>query len=133
MLGGATDFYPLLASVRDALATIADVKTCRIGMEAGITPADYPLVRLVPIQLEDGVARSTNNAVEAWVYFGIDCHEFEDGLEALCAKLSAVWVRLMDAMRQTSGVHSVVHVRTVFDEDRVEAFKLFAIRVRIVG
>lgn len=133
MLDGATDFYPLLASVRDALAEVEDVKTCRIGMEAGITPADYPLVRLVPIQLEDGIARSANNAVEAWVYFGLDCHEFEDGLEALYAKLSAVWLQLMDAMRQASGVHSVTHVRTVFDEDRVEAFKLFAIRVKING
>lgn len=133
MLGGATDFYPLLAAVRDALAAVDGVKTCRIGMEAGITPADYPLVRLVPITLEDGVSRAAVNQVEAWVYFGVASHEFEDGLEALYAKLSAVWVQLMDAMRQASAVHSVEHLQTVFDEDRVEAFKLLAIKVRITG
>lgn len=133
MIGGAVNPYPLLASVRDALAAVEGVKTCRIGMEPGITPDDYPLVRLVPITLEDGLQRASANEIEAWVYFGLPVHEFTDGLEAVYEQLSAKWVELMDAMRQASDVHSVAHVQTVFDEDRVEAYKLIAIKVRIVG
>lgn len=133
MLGGAVNPYPVLTSVREALAAVEGVRTCKIGMEASITPDDYPLVRLVPTKLEEGVARGQVNAIETLVYFGLAVHEFEGGLEALYEQLFARWVALMDAMRRASAVHSVQHLETILDEDRNEAFKLLAIRVRITG
>ena len=41
----------LLRYLRTALAAVAGVQTCRIGLEAGITPDDYPIVRIVPAEL----------------------------------------------------------------------------------
>ena len=39
----------------------------------------------------------------------------------------------MDAMHGASAVHAVEHLETILDEDRNEAYKLLAIRVRITG
>jgi len=36
----------LLQTIRDKLATVPGVKTCKIGLEANISPDDYPMVRL---------------------------------------------------------------------------------------
>lgn len=125
--------YAVLASVRDALAAVEGVKTCRIGMEAGITPADYPLVRIVPSVLTDAVPRSGVHQVECLIYFGLPIHDFTDGLEAVYEDLLAMQEQLLTAARAASAVHSVVHIETIFDEDRVEAYKLMALKVRLVG
>ena len=37
-----------LEAVRNALAALPGVTTCKIGMEDNISPADYPLIRIVP-------------------------------------------------------------------------------------
>ena len=38
----------VLTALRDRLASVAGIVTCRVGIEANMTPADYPMVRIVP-------------------------------------------------------------------------------------
>ena len=125
--------FAVLASIRDALAAVEGVKTCKIGMEANITPADYPLVRIVPSSLTDGVPRGSAREIESLIYFGLPLHEFTDGLEAVYEQLLLFEQTLLSAARAADGVATVVHERTILDEDRIEAFKLMALKVRIVG
>jgi hypothetical protein len=125
--------FAVLASIRDALAAVQGVKTCKIGMEANITPADYPLVRIVPSSMSDPVPRIGAREIEALIYFGLPLHEFTDGLEAVYEALLPFEQKLLDAARAATGVATVVHDRTILDEDRIEAYKLFALKVRIVG
>jgi len=42
------EIMALLETIRNKLATVPGVKTCKIGLEANILPEDYPMVRLVP-------------------------------------------------------------------------------------
>ena len=125
--------YAALVSIRDALKGLDGVKSCKIGMEANITPDDYPLVRIVPSVLRDAVPRGIGDDTEALIYFGIPLHEFEGGLEAVYEAMLPFRDTLLEAARKANSVAAVVHVETLLDEDRVEALKLLAIKVRIVG
>lgn len=127
--------WAILASVRDALAAVPGVKSCKVGMEKGITPADYPLVRIVPRTLRDGVPRGVVREVECLIYFGMPVHEFSDtgGLEAVYEKLLPFEQLLLNAARGADAVASVVLEETLLDEDQVAAYKLMALRVKIVG
>ena len=50
----ASDTQALLELVRDTLAAVEGVATCKVGREANMTPADYPMVRIVPMRLAEG-------------------------------------------------------------------------------
>jgi hypothetical protein len=102
-------------------------------MEAGLTPADYPLVRLVPSTITDGVPRGEVDQVECLIYFGVASHEFTGGLEALYEQLFDKRAALLAAASKATAVASVVHIETILDEDRIDAYKLMAMRVKIVG
>ena len=40
----------MLESLRDALAGVPGVQSCKVGLEDNITPDDYPIIRIVPSQ-----------------------------------------------------------------------------------
>ena len=64
--------------------------------------------------------------------FGAPVHEFSAGLEALYADLLALEALLIDAA--TSGpTYYCEYLETIADEDRVDGFKLMAMRVVVEG
>ena len=56
-----------LEAARDALAAIAGVASCKIGLEANISPASYPLIRLVPARITPGRPYG-NRTAEVLIY-----------------------------------------------------------------
>jgi hypothetical protein len=124
--------FAVLTTVRDELADLEGVHTCRIGMESTLTPADYPMIRIVPAKLDESLPRLGVRKAEAMVYFGVAVHEFEGGLEALYEQLLAMESRILASLRGLQDV-SVRHLETILDEDRVDAYKLMALRVVIEG
>lgn len=123
--------FPLLAALRDQLAAVPGVATCRIGLEANMTPADYPMVRIVPSTLRNGDVVGLRSA-SCLIYFGQPIHEFEGGMEALYEALLTMEQTLITAAEQTPGL-GVTYRETVLDEDRVDAYKLMALRVEVEG
>jgi hypothetical protein len=70
--------------------------------------------------------------LDCLVYFGAPVHEFNVGLEAPYADLLALEARLIDAA--TSGaICYCEYLETIADEDRVDGFKLMAMRVVVEG
>ena len=51
------------------MALIAGVASCKIGLESNISPADYPLIRVVPSRLTPGKPYG-NRTIETLIYFG---------------------------------------------------------------
>lgn len=124
------DSMSLLETLRDALAMVTGVQTCKIGMEANLTPADYPMVRLVPSTVRQ--INISMREIDLVVYFGQPIHEFTAGLEALYESLFTMEAELLAAAKaQTSMM--VTYEETVLDEDRVDAYKLMALRLKIAG
>jgi hypothetical protein len=124
--------FDVLTAARDALADVPGVHTCKIGMESTLTPADYPIVRIVPTKLSESLARLTVRKAECLIYFGVAVHEFDDGLEALYSQLMEREAQILTTLRAL-GTISVRHIETIMDEDRVDAFKLMALRVSLEG
>ena len=119
---------PTLQSARDALATIPGVKSCKIGLESGISPADYPLVRLVPTRLSPGKPYNRRTA-EVTIYFGMDRGETETGgLEAVYGALFGLELQIRDRVRELGGRY----LATITDEDRLDTYKLMAVQVELI-
>lgn len=128
---GQASAYPLLQALREQLAGVPGVATCRIGLEATMTPEDYPMVRIVPSAIRHGEVVGLR-AVDCLIYFGQPLHEFSDGLQAQYESLLAMERALITAAQQTAGL-SVTYRETILDEDRVDAYKLMALRVDVQG
>ena len=106
------------------------VASCKIGLEANMTPADYPMVRIVPSLARHGRVLGQRET-EVLIYFGKPVHEFEAGLEDVYQELFDMEAALIDAA-ESCGVYCEYR-ETVADEDRVDAYKLMAIRMAVQG
>lgn len=120
-----------LEALRDSLATVSGVATCKIGMEANMTPADYPIVRIVPSVATYSPVLG-HRRIDLLVYFGHALHEFSGGLEALYAAQFELEAALIAAATSTAGLY-VEYVETILDEDRLDAYKLTALRLIVEG
>lgn len=118
--------YPILAAARDKLAALAAVSTCKIGFEANMTPADYPMVRIVPSKIGDEEIIG-KRGVEVLVYFGQPVHEFSTDLHGQWQSLLTMESQIIDAL-QSSPAFFFAYRDTFLDEDRIEAYKVLAIR-----
>lgn len=126
----------LLESLRDRLTVIPGVATCKIGLEENICPDDYPIIRLVPSRLLSGYALTARKA-ELLVYFGMPIAPFddepdEDGRVRL-EKLYAALFDLEGSIRAEIITAGGVYLETITDEDRLDTYKLMAIRCEVSG
>lgn len=126
------DIFAALAALRDHLGALPGVATSKIGLESNMTPADYPMVRIVPSGIGNGPT-STGRTCDVLIYFGEPMHEFTGGLEEQWRSLLAMESTMLDAMRVVPGVRSVRYQDTVLDEDRIDAYKLLAIRAQVMA
>ena len=128
----------ILAGLRDILATIPGVASCKIGLEGNISPADYPLIRIVPSQgsakHQDVSGKLVMRKIDTLIYFGLPISEAEGGLESVYSALfdleAAILGKLIPA---PSGTLSVAYKETITDEDRLDTYKVMAIRCEVVG
>ncbi len=126
-----------LENLRRQLGALPGVKTCKIGMEANISPDDYPIVRLVPSDLKPHGTIGYRLDCEALIYFGQPIQPFDDtpddGGRVRLEKLYAALFDMDDAIRGVVYDHGGQCFETVLDEDRLDTYKLMALRVRLVG
>ena len=124
-----------LETARDALAQCTTITTaqagdpatgsCAIGLEANISPADYPMIRIVPVRITPGKGYGARTC-EALLYFGVPLANSE-GLEAVYEELFDFEAEIIDVLGTLRGRY----IETVTDEDRLDTYKLMAIRCEI--
>jgi len=117
--------YAALITLRDSLSDIDGVKTCKIGVETGISPIDYPLIRLVPVRAVPGTPYNSRTA-EVSVYFGVNITESE-GLEYVYQQLLVLEAEIIKTIKAGDGRY----IETITDEDRLDTYKLMFIRFEI--
>jgi hypothetical protein len=88
-----------LETLRDELAAIDGVQSCKIGVEADVSPADYPMVRLVPLRIIPGRPYQ-NREAEVLVYFGAPVAHSE-GMEAVYDALFALELAILRILRSS--------------------------------
>jgi hypothetical protein len=117
-----------LEAARDALAEITGVASCKIGLETGISPIEWPLIRLVPDRLLPGKPYG-HRTVEVSIFFGMDIGESEDGLQAVYAAAFELEAAILVVLKTLQGRY----LETVTDSDRLPTYKLMAVRCELVG
>lgn len=117
--------WDMLETLRDNMEDIDCVKTCKIGIETGISPADYPLIRLVPARMTPGTPYNRRTA-EVSVYFGVNITESE-GLEYVYQQLLVLEAEIIKTIKASGGKY----IETITDEDRLDTYKLMFIRFEI--
>jgi hypothetical protein len=117
-----------LEALRDDLAAISGVLSCKIGREPGVSPADFPLIRLVPERVTPGKPYG-RRTVETLIFFGVKL-DAADGLESVYEALFTLEASIIAAVRDIGGVY----VETITDRDEIELpYKLMAIRCNLTG
>jgi hypothetical protein len=126
----------LLEGLRNALATIPGVQSCKIGLEDNITPDDYPMIRVVPSRLENGQTIKRRKA-DVLIYFGLPIQSFDDTPDSAgrvrLEKLYAALFALEDEIRRIVYLNRGNYRETIADEDRLDTYKLMAIRCEVEG
>ena len=126
-----------LEAIKTALALLPGVQTCRIGLEENITPDDYPIIRIVPSRLEPFGGMGHRHKCDALAYFGAPIQPFDDvpdgeGRTRL-EKLYAALFELDAAIRDTIHTSGGQCFETTLDEDRLDTYKLMAVRFTLVA
>lgn len=123
-----------LAELRDRLATLAGVETCRVGLEPDIAPEDYPIIRVVPARLADvDAGHCGRRRIETLIYFGLPIHpETDGGIEGITERLLDMEAAIVSTFVPAPG-WKVKYLETITDEDRIAAYKLMAVRCEVEG
>jgi len=123
--------YSILDAIKTKLSAIDGVTTCKIGIETGLSPADYPIIRIVPSKGEPSETISRNN-LQVMIYFGVDLAESDQNLEAVYAALYALETSIINAMQEHNSFFAQ-WLDTITDEDRLDHYKLFMSRFLVTG
>jgi hypothetical protein len=116
-----------LEAVRDQLRLIDGIVSCKVGFEEDLSPADFPMIRLVPSRIIPGRPYHGREC-ETLIYFGAPIANSE-GMEAFYAAMFELEGKLLAVLR--AGGHR--YRETITDEDRLDAYKIMALRVDIIG
>jgi len=112
-------------ALRDLLSAVPGVASCKVGFEADISPADWPIVRIVSDTETPG--RPYGEAtMGATIYFGMPIASAE-GLEAVYEALLDLRDAITEALRGTE----LRWRQIVYDSDRITTYKLAAISIEL--
>lgn len=136
----------LLTVLRDALASIPGVMSCKIGLEDAISPDDYPIIRVVPSELNPGIGNLAGGyrtrRADVLIYFGMPIQPFDDvsdaggrvRLEKLYAALFDMEAAIISKLSPPpAGIVRTEYLTTITDEDRLDTYKLMAVRCEVEG
>ena len=128
-----------LESLRDALTAIPGVQSCKIGLEENLTPDDYPMIRIVPGRIAvadtdmDNIV--SNRRAETLIYFGMPIQPFDDVPDSEGrVRLEKLYAALFDMESSIISALSALpcaYLETITDEDRLDTYKLMAVRCEI--
>jgi hypothetical protein len=124
--------YQILEAIRDQCATLPGIETCQIGIETPIVPDAYPILRVVLSEMQELDDTAPGRTMMSLiVYYGESVRPLsEGGLES-----QHEWLLDMEALIKRAIVPGqgwrARWVETVWDEDRVPGFKLFASRFEV--
>lgn len=133
--------WELLTRLKTTLATLPSIATCQIGLEANITPSDYPLIRIVPTRLTPKDEVGDQAVLAVTVYFGDALLESADGLETVYAGLFTLEAAIREAVLFTAARDAwqagsrltARFIDTITDEDRLPHYKMMASRFEVEG
>ena len=124
-LEAARDALAACASILTAQAATPPTGSCKVGLEPNISPASYPMIRVVPSRIVPGKPYA-GRSIETLLYFGTQTAT-SVGMETVYENLSTLEGEML-AVLKTLGAR---YIETITDEDRLDAYKLMVIRCEL--
>ena len=116
---------PELETLRDNLALLKNVATCKIGIEPNIAPDDYPLIRIVPQRFTPD-SPYHRRLCETGIYFGAAVTQAE-GTELVYSTLFDMEAAIIKELKAQGHKY----FETITDEDALDTYKMMYIRADI--
>ena len=118
-------FNLVLADLKQKLSAVQGLKTCAVGIEANLSPADYPLVRIVPNQFRK--AESSHYRIcDLYVYFGLPLTEGVTSIESIYSQLLEMEQQVIEATRIGDNYRST-YQKTIVSGSEVEHYRLMVV------
>ena len=121
-----------LEAARDALALIPGITSCKIGTEDGISPADFPLIRIEPLRVTPGQPYSKRTC-EAVVHFGLPVGQSDaddgGGLELVFQGLFELEAQVLAVLKTLSARY----VETIVGDQEQMTFRTMGVRCELRG
>lgn len=118
-----------LEQIATDLEAVTGVETSKVGIEPGISPASYPIVRVVPLAI-DKAGGNTFPQFDVRIYFGADTAVYS-GMAAVYSALFAMHDEIISILENSGSGYTAVFRRTVTDEDRLKPYKILASTFRV--
>ncbi|UOF76752.1 hypothetical protein [Caudoviricetes sp.] len=124
----------ILTDIKSKLVDAELAKTVGIGYETGLSPDDFPAIRLVPSEIKEGNAERTLKLI---VYIGMDKLESDtydegSGVENVTLGLMDKAEAVEKAIQYGQG-YFAAFAGLVTDEDRRQGYKLFALMMNVTA
>lgn len=117
---------------KEALTGITGINTVAIGIEPNISPKDYPMIRVVPVDARPDNSIASYERVMLNVYVGIADKFDKDGYEAIYETLQAYEDEIKTRLNTASDA-AFFWKSTQQDEDRLQNVKVLLLRFEAVG
>lgn len=114
-----------IQSLIDRFCAIDGVKSAKIGVEKGLSPLDYPMVRVVPVRFTPGKPYG-HRTCELSIYFGVNIAE-SNGMDDVYSCSLQLEREIIEQISLAGGRY----IETLTDEDRLETYKLMFIRCEL--
>lgn len=111
-----------LRTLKAAFAEVDNVKSCEIGMEKGISPKKWPMIRLVPVRFVPAQYKARSGEID--IYFGWNIGQAQSGLEEVYEKMSQLEAAILLVVKAQGGRY----LETITDEDLLPPYKQMRIR-----
>ena len=99
--------------------------SCKVGIEANISPSSYPMIRVVPSRITPGKPYAGRSS-ETLLYFGTQTTNSQ-GLENVYDNLFTLEAEMLAVLKSLGARY----IETITDEDRLDAYKLMVIRCEL--
>ena len=122
--------YEILDELKNTIITnISEIKTCKIGLESGISASDVPFVRVIPV--EDNVDERMQLNITVDVVVGtLQLSDLEETYKKHLT-IKDKLIKILDEYQlELAGV---VYTGGVYDSDEVENFKISILRFELTG
>lgn len=123
--------WAILSALQARLDAIPGVATCKIGIETGLSPADYPIIRIIPSKSQHA-SMTGRIKLDVMIYYGMALAESDSGLGAVYQALAEMEALIIAALEDHNSF-TAIWQETITDEDRLDHYKLFMSRFVVTG
>ena len=124
------NFSNVLTDIRDKLAKLPNIKTCRIGIESTLTPESYPLIRIQMLGFKKSESQTHRNG-DLMIYFGLPLVEGDVPLESIYAQMLELEQKIVNELEFGAGYRSTYERTLVSDSSVSGHYLLFGVQLSV--